>query len=144
MGIVKAVLYSGFILLLVICSDGGANVVTVDVHAATHLLAQAYIYLDVRTEEEFKNGHLKNALNIPYWLYTPEGMVKNPKFVDQVLSHCDKEDRLVVGCKSGVRSVYATTDLLNAEFKHVYNMGGGYLAWVESGYAVENLHSSEL
>nr|GEZ45445.1 thiosulfate sulfurtransferase 18-like [Tanacetum cinerariifolium] len=40
------------------------------------------------------------------------------------------------GCQSGVRSVYATTDLLDAGFKHVYNMGGGYLAWVQNGLPV--------
>uniref|UniRef100_M0ZVR9 Senescence-associated protein n=1 Tax=Solanum tuberosum TaxID=4113 RepID=M0ZVR9_SOLTU len=43
---------------------------------------------------------------------------------------------VVKGCQSGVRSLYATTDLLNADFKHVSNMGGGYLAWVENGFAV--------
>ncbi|GKB05856.1 thiosulfate sulfurtransferase 18-like protein [Tanacetum coccineum] len=40
------------------------------------------------------------------------------------------------GCQSGVRSVYATTDLLDAGLKHVYNMGGGYLAWVQNGLPV--------
>ncbi|KAH6797066.1 sulfurtransferase 18 [Perilla frutescens var. hirtella] len=138
------VLYSGFVLVLFILSVCGAKVVTVDVHAARDLLTQAHLYLDVRTEEEFKNGHLENALNIPYLINTPQGMVKNPKFMDQVRSHCDKEDRLVVGCKSGVRSVYATTDLLNAGFKHVYNMGGGYLAWLQNGYAVKKPRSAEL
>lgn len=31
-----------------------------------------FIYL-IRTEEEFKKGHLENALNIPYMFSTPEG-----------------------------------------------------------------------
>ncbi|KAL1566613.1 thiosulfate sulfurtransferase 16, chloroplastic-like [Salvia divinorum] len=136
MGVVKAVLCTGFVLLMAICSGGGANIVTVDVHAARRLLDQGNTYLDVRTEEEFENGHVRNAINIPYRINTSEGMVNNPKFLDQVRSHFDKEDHLVVGCKSGVRSVYATIDLLNAEFKHAYNMEGGYLAWVENGYAV--------
>ncbi|KAI3462352.1 hypothetical protein Pfo_019015 [Paulownia fortunei] len=122
----------------------GAEVVTIDVQAARNLLNQGHLYLDVRTEEEFKNGHLENALNIPYMFNTPKGMVKNPKFMDQVRSLCGEEDHLVVGCKSGVRSVYATTDLLNAEFKHVYNMGGGYTAWIENGFAVKKPHTEEL
>ncbi|KAL8472449.1 hypothetical protein ACS0TY_028974 [Phlomoides rotata] len=115
----------------------GTQVTTVDVHAAKNLLNQGHRYLDVRTEEEFKNGHPENALNIPYMFNTPEGRVKNPKFLDQVLAVCGKEDNLVVGCQSGVRSVYATTDLLDAEFKHVLNMGGGYIAWVGNGFEVK-------
>ncbi|KAJ8567628.1 hypothetical protein K7X08_019836 [Anisodus acutangulus] len=114
----------------------GAEVVTVDVHAAHHLLRSGYRYLDVRTEEEFKKGHVHNSLNIPYMFNTPQGRVKNPKFMEQVSSACDKEKKLIVGCLSGVRSLYATTDLLAAEFKHVRNMGGGYQAWVENGFAV--------
>ncbi|XP_071707434.1 protein HIGH ARSENIC CONTENT 1, mitochondrial-like isoform X2 [Rutidosis leptorrhynchoides] len=45
---------------------------------------------------------------------TPEGRVKNPNFMEQVLPVCTKDDHLIVG------------------FKHVYNMGGGYLAWVQN------------
>ena len=41
-----------------------------------------------------------------------------------------------MGCQSGVRSLYATTDLLAGEFKDVSNMGGGYQAWVDNGFAV--------
>ncbi|XP_071707432.1 thiosulfate sulfurtransferase 18-like isoform X1 [Rutidosis leptorrhynchoides] len=63
---------------------------------------------------------------------TPEGRVKNPNFMEQVLPVCTKDDHLIVGCQSGVRSVYATTDMLEVGFKHVYNMGGGYLAWVQN------------
>ncbi|KAL0350438.1 UNVERIFIED_CONTAM: Thiosulfate sulfurtransferase 18 [Sesamum radiatum] len=126
-------------------SSAGAEVITVDVVAAKDLLHHAlYRYLDVRTEEEFKNGHVENALNIPYMFNTPKGRVKNPKFVDQVLAVSGKEDHLLVGCQSGVRSVYATTDLLEAEFKHVCNMGGGYIAWIGNGFAVKKPNPVEL
>ncbi|KAH6803734.1 sulfurtransferase 18 [Perilla frutescens var. frutescens] len=121
-----------------IIKKSGDEIITVDVHAAKDLISQGHRYLDVRTEEEFKNGHPEiNALNIPYMFSTSEGRVKNPKFMEQVLAVCGKEDNLVVGCQSGVRSVYATTDLLDAEFKHVRNMGGGYIAWVGNGFAVK-------
>ncbi|WMV16614.1 hypothetical protein MTR67_009999 [Solanum verrucosum] len=125
-----------FVVLLLLFCSSGAEVVTVDVHAARQLIQSGHRYLDVRTEEEFKKGHVDNSLNIPYMFNTPRGRVKNPKFIEQVSSACDKEEKLLVGCQSGVRSLYATTDLLNAEFKHVSNMGGGYLAWVENGFAV--------
>ncbi|KAL0332745.1 UNVERIFIED_CONTAM: Thiosulfate sulfurtransferase 18 [Sesamum calycinum] len=101
-------------------SSAGAEVITVDVVAAKDLLHHAlYRYLDVRQSEE-------------------------PKFVDQVLAVSGKEDHLLVGCQSGVRSVYATTDLLEAEFKHVCNMGGGYIAWIGNGFAVKKPNPVEL
>ncbi|KAL0463737.1 UNVERIFIED_CONTAM: protein HIGH ARSENIC CONTENT 1, mitochondrial [Sesamum latifolium] len=145
----------GFLLALLLFSTTSAaadEVVTIDVHAAAKLLLHhhrhrhhpPHLYLDVRTEEEFKNGHLENSFNIPYMFNTSKGMVKNPKFVDQVLSLCAKDDHLIVGCKSGVRSLYATTDLLNSGFKHVYNMGGGYIAWTQNGFHVKKPHTDEL
>ncbi|XP_020554862.1 protein HIGH ARSENIC CONTENT 1, mitochondrial-like [Sesamum indicum] len=108
-------------------SSSGGEVITVDVLAAKDLLHQAlYRYLDVRTEEEFKNGHVENTFNIPYMFNTPKGRVKNPKFVDQVLAVSGKEDHLLV------------------EFKHVRNMGGGYIAWIGNGFAVKKPNPVEL
>ncbi|XP_011078919.1 thiosulfate sulfurtransferase 18 [Sesamum indicum] len=157
MGAFKVVFHCGigFLVALLLFSSSAAaaaddndQVVTIDVHAAAKLLLHhhhpLHLYLDVRTQEEFKNGQLENSFNIPYMLNTSQGMVKNPIFVDQVLSLCAKEDHLIVGCKSGVRSFYATTDLLNSGFKHVYNMGGGYIAWTQNGYDVKKPHTDEL
>ncbi|XP_058090896.1 protein HIGH ARSENIC CONTENT 1, mitochondrial isoform X2 [Magnolia sinica] len=115
------------------------EVVTVDVHTAKDLIRSGHRYLDVRTVEEYKKGHLENALNVPYMFITSQGRVKNAQFLEQVSLICNKEDHLVVGCQSGVRSLHASADLLNAEFKHVKNMGGGYAAWVENGFDVKKL-----
>ncbi|KAF5442001.1 hypothetical protein F2P56_037009 [Juglans regia] len=127
-----------FLLLVLVFCSSGAEVVTVDVHEAKDLIKSGYAYLDVRTVEEYKKGHVgaDKIFNIPYMFITPEGRVKNPQFLEEVSSACNKEDHLIVGCQSGVRSLYATSDLLTAGFKDVSNMGGGYLAWVESGYLV--------
>ncbi|GER34886.1 thiosulfate sulfurtransferase 18 [Striga asiatica] len=122
----------------------GEKVKTVDVDEAKHLLSQGYRCLDVRTEEEFKEGHLENSLNIPYMFCTPEGRVKNPRFLVQVLVLYGKEDHVVLVCRSGARSESAAIDLLNADFKHVYNMGGGYIAWVGKGCPVKKPHHAEL
>nr|XP_043633988.1 thiosulfate sulfurtransferase 18-like isoform X2 [Erigeron canadensis] len=115
-----------------------SQITTIDVLKANDLLHNSnYRYLDVRTEEEFNKGHVdyNDVLNIAYMFNTPEGRVKNPKFMEQVLPECTKDEHLI-GCQSGVRSVYATIDLLDAGFKYVYNMGGGYLAWVQNGLPV--------
>ncbi|KAI3897660.1 hypothetical protein MKW92_018879 [Papaver armeniacum] len=116
------------------------TVVTIDVHKTKELVAHSgHRYLDVRTTEEFNKGHVdvENPLNIPYMFNTPQGRVKNPEFLEQVIAACNKDDHLIVGCQSGVRSLDASTDLLKAEFKHVSNMGGGYAAWMQKGLAVK-------
>ncbi|XP_047168442.1 thiosulfate sulfurtransferase 18 [Vigna umbellata] len=119
--------------------SSGSEVVTIDVHAAKGLIQTGHVYLDVRTVEEFQKGHVdaEKIINIPYMFNTPEGRVKNPEFLKEVLSACKKEDRIIVGCQSGVRSVYATSDLLTEGFKDVRNMGGGYLDWVKNQFPLK-------
>ncbi|XP_044507416.1 protein HIGH ARSENIC CONTENT 1, mitochondrial-like isoform X2 [Mangifera indica] len=107
------------------------DVVTVDVHAAKELLRSGHKYLDVRTIEEFQEGHIENAQNVPYMFKTQEGRAKNPEFITQVSALFKKDDPLVVGCKSGVRSLKACVDLLNSGFEKVTDMGGGYSEWVD-------------
>ncbi|XP_010056098.2 protein HIGH ARSENIC CONTENT 1, mitochondrial [Eucalyptus grandis] len=111
------------------------DVANVDVYTAKGLLTVSHRYLDVRTEEEFKKSHVENAVNVPYMFSTPDGRVKNPDFLTQVAAVCNKEDHLVVGCNSGGRSLRACVDLLNAGYKNVNNMEGGYSAWVDKGFA---------
>ncbi|GMY05467.1 protein HIGH ARSENIC CONTENT 1, mitochondrial [Fagus crenata] len=113
------------------------DVTTVDVHTAKVLLGSGQHYLDVRSVEEFDKSHIDNALNVPYMFITKEGRVQNPDFLTQVAAICAKDDHLVLGCNSGGRSFRACVDLLNADYKHVTNMGGGYSAWVDSGLAGE-------
>ncbi|RVW51498.1 Rhodanese-like domain-containing protein 17 [Vitis vinifera] len=106
-----------------------------DAHEAKDLIASGYRYLDVRMVEDFNEGHVdvESVFNIAYFIMTPEGRVKNPQFLEQVLSVCSKED----GLWNRGRSRLATVDLLNADFKHVRNMGGGYRSWHEAGLGVK-------
>ncbi|KAF5201927.1 High arsenic content 1 protein [Thalictrum thalictroides] len=111
-------------------------VATIDVHQANDLIHSAgYSYLDVRTTEEFNKDHVavENVLNVPYIFKTPEGRVKNPQFLEQVMSACNKDVHLVVACQGGGRSLLASEELMNAGYEHVRNMGGGFSAWIENG-----------
>ncbi|KAE8697305.1 Rhodanese-like domain-containing protein 17 [Hibiscus syriacus] len=116
----------------------GSQVVSLDVVETKHLIQSGYVYIDVRTVEEYKKGHVEaeKILNIPYMFNTPEGRVKNPEFLKEVSSFCKENDPLILGCQSGVRSLHATADLLKSGFKNVTNMGGGYLAWTEKGFPI--------
>ncbi|XVE82473.1 hypothetical protein DITRI_Ditri16bG0007500 [Diplodiscus trichospermus] len=119
--------------------SSGSEVVTIDVNGAKNLLESGHGFIDVRTVEEYKKGHVvaEKILNIPYWFNTSQGWVKNPEFVKEVSSLCEEDDPLVVGCQCGVRSLHATTDLLSIGFKNVSNMGGGYIAWLENGFPLK-------
>ena len=89
---------------------------SVDAEEASALLASGqYGYLDVRMWEDFDAGHVAGARNVPYYLsVTPHGKVKNDRFVEQVTAIHGREDRIVVGCRQGVRSRLAAADLANA------------------------------
>ncbi|KAG2298258.1 hypothetical protein Bca52824_034730 [Brassica carinata] len=112
------------------------NVETVDVYTAKGLLTVGHRYLDVRTSEEFSKSHFEDALNFPYMFKTDEGgRIVNPDFLPQVASICKKDDHLIVACNSGGRASRACVELLNEGYQHVANMGGGYSAWVDAGFA---------
>ncbi|CAM0871130.1 unnamed protein product [Alopecurus aequalis] len=109
-----------------------AMVESVDADAACALLAsQQYGYIDVRMWEDFDRGHVAGARNVPYYLsVTPHGRPeRNELFVEQVAALHQKEDRIIVGCRSGARSSLAAADLVDANVK---NLRGGYLSLLKS------------
>ena len=73
------------------------------------------ILLDVRSPQEFSEGHLKNAINIPaYELY-----ISAP----QILK--DKETIIIAYCTVGIRSKKAIKILKKLGYKNVYHLEGG-------------------
>jgi rhodanese-related sulfurtransferase len=67
------------------------------------------VYIDVRTEQEFNNGHVPQSINIPVVWPDPSTrrMQPNPEFVKVVAAHLAKEKRIIVGCQAGGRSQLA-------------------------------------
>ncbi|CAN1757561.1 Rhodanese-like domain-containing protein 15, chloroplastic [Linum perenne] len=110
---------------------------SVPVRVAYELLLAGHRYLDVRTPEEFSEGHPEGAINIPYMYRIGSGLAKNPKFVEQVSSQFGKYNELIVGCQLGKRSMMAATDLLAAGFMAVTDIAGGYAAWTQNGLPIE-------
>jgi len=110
---------------------------SVPVQVAHELINAGHHCLDVRTQEEYSAGHVEGAVNIPYLVKAGPGMSKNLKFLEQVEAMFSKDDEIVVGCQSGRRSMMAAAELRAASFTGVTDMGGGYLAWKESGLPVK-------
>ncbi|KAF3662820.1 Rhodanese-like domain-containing protein 19, mitochondrial [Capsicum annuum] len=99
------------------------DVSNVDVISAKVLISSGHTYLDVRTVEEYNRGHIDNAINIPYMFLTDEVAEQNI-VIDSVLK----------GCNSGGRGRKACVDLLNAGYKDLRNLAGGYSAWVDNEF----------
>ena len=78
------------------------------------------VVLDVRTTQEFNEGHLPNAVQID--------VMDSVAFVQQI-SQLKKGKTYLVYCKSGRRSTKAATIMEQQGFRHIWNMEGGITAW---------------
>lgn len=77
------------------------------------------VILDVRTEQEYKDGHLDGALLMD---------VQKDDFIQQ-LAKLDKNKTYLVYCKSGRRSAKALEVLGAQGFPRGYHLEGGFLNW---------------
>ncbi len=85
------------------------------------------IYLDVRTEPEFAQGHPQGAINVPVvFIKGPGQMELNGEFVDVVAKTLAREKKLVVGCLAGGRSQRACELLEAAGYTDLTNVRGGF------------------
>lgn len=100
----------------------------VDVERFVTLLASLNdpILLDVRSDEEWAEGHLPNASYIPY---------ESEDFEAQ-LHALDKDRPVLVYCAAGGRSSRAMGVLNQAGQAEVYNLLGGIRAWRANGQPV--------
>ena len=77
--------------------------------------------LDVRTEQEFNEGHIANALNVD---------VKQDNFMEQAKEVLNSEKVIAVYCRSGRRSADAAARLSKEGFQ-VIDLKGGIIAWTK-------------
>jgi len=85
------------------------------------------IYLDVRTENEFAQGHATGALNVPVvFIKGPGNMQLNDDFEAVVSKAIPKNTKLIVGCQAGGRSQRACDMLEEAGYTDLTNVVGGF------------------
>jgi rhodanese-related sulfurtransferase len=98
------------------------------------LLAGGAAFIDVRTPEEFAEGHHESATNIPIMLRKDGAMVKNDAFVEAVeKTYGDKDAPIVCYCQHGRRGGIALEAMLAAGYTNLTNMAGGYEKWKAEG-----------
>jgi phage shock protein E len=98
----------------------------IDVATAESLRGQPnVVMLDVRTPEEYAQGHIPGIVLIP---------------LDQVpnrLAEIPKDKTVIVTCHTGNRSNQAAQLLRQKGYDNIHNMLGGIVAWEQAGYPVE-------
>jgi rhodanese-related sulfurtransferase len=93
---------------------------------AADLLKEGWTYLDVRSIPEFEQGHPTGATNIPLLHHEGGRMTPNPAFQRVVEGAFPKETKLVIGCKSGGRSLQAAGLLTAAGYTAIVDVRGGF------------------
>lgn len=83
-------------------------------------------WIDVRSKEEFEEGHVEGAIHLHYGT-----IAEQSKMIPST-------QPLVLYCASGTRATIAASQLQRAGFTDVSVMGAGYPSWYKSGAPVEN------
>lgn len=96
---------------------------SIKVEQFDELKAQGYIVIDVRTAEEFSEGHIQDAILIN--IYDPNFKTK--------IGELDKNGKYLMFCRSGNRSGKAVLQMTQMGFKDVLNIAGGIIAWQIAG-----------
>ena len=116
---------------VILCSIAACKSVTTSIDAD---LFEKTLYqtpnpqlIDVRTFEEYREGHLVGARLMDIRRTTFEAQIQQ----------LDRERPVFVYCRSGRRSLDAAKVLEKNDFKVVYNLAGGIIEWREKGKAVE-------
>jgi phage shock protein E len=84
-----------------------------------------FFILDVRTREEYDEGHIANAILIP------------STDISGRLDEVPKDMPILVYCQTSRRSAISSQVLADNGFSEVYNMEGGIVAWQNAGYPIQ-------
>lgn len=118
-----------FFLAIIVCSTSCTPYKNLSTNRFEKKIRNNSIQLvDVRTPEEFAEGHIPGSLNIDV-----KDKEHFPTSVDKLLN---REKKVAVYCRSGRRSRTAAEHLTGKGFK-VYNLNKGILHWEKKGKKIE-------
>ncbi|WP_231555167.1 rhodanese-like domain-containing protein [Cellulophaga sp. Hel_I_12] len=89
------------------------------------------VLLDVRTPEEFSEGHIPNALNINWF---------DEDFLDQADKALPKDQTIYLYCRSGRRSGLAAEKLIALGYT-ILDLEGGYQAYQKTEHYLKKIES---
>lgn len=82
-----------------------------------------FVILDVRTPEEYADGHIENAINLDF---------RSPDFPDEI-GKLDKNKTYLLYCRSGNRSGQALEIIRELNFQKIYHLSAGIIGWQDEG-----------
>lgn len=113
-----------FLVSLVSCQQQVAQSTVVSVEEFKAMVLDKDVQLvDVRTQDEFNEGHIDDAVNIDY--------LEDDTFAEKFESF-DKNKPVYIYCQVGGRSQKSAKILQELGFKEIFDLKGGYDAWIEN------------
>lgn len=91
--------------------------------ATTLINKEDAVVVDVRSSEEFRKGHIINAINVPSEDIEANKVALIEKY---------KNTPIIVMCETGMRSSSTAKRLTKMDFTKVYNLSGGIASWKDA------------
>ena len=82
-----------------------------------------FVILDIRTPQEYRQGHISGSVNLDFY---------SPDFEHSIMN-LDKDKILLIYCRSGNRSRRTLEILEGKGFSRVYHLSSGIIEWAREG-----------
>ncbi len=107
-----------------ILDEARAQIKSIDIDEARRMLEKpGTVLLDVRESDEWRQGHIPQAVGIPRGFLELRVEEKVP----------DHKTPVILQCASGTRSLLAARSLREMGYENLYNLTGGFNAWKDRG-----------
>ncbi|HVC44421.1 MAG TPA: molybdopterin-synthase adenylyltransferase MoeB [Candidatus Binataceae bacterium] len=107
-----------------ILDEARASIKQIDIDEARRMIDQpGTVLIDVRESDEWRQGHIPQAVAIPRGFLELRVEEKVP----------DHHTPVILQCASGTRSLLAARTLSELGYDNVYNLTGGFNAWKDRG-----------
>ncbi len=103
--------------------EARASIKQISAEEARELMKQGAVVVDVRESDEWRQGHIPEAIGIP------RGFLEL-RIEDKVP---DRKTPVIMQCASGTRSLLAARAMRELGYENLYNLNGGFNAWKDKG-----------
>lgn len=116
-----------WILSLLSFSAYSSNISNISQQELREANTKSVVIVDVRTPQEFQQGHVPNAINVPL-----SEIIENPAILKS-----SKEKAIVLYCRSGYRAGKAAEALQKEGHQNLRHLEGHMQSWSDTGLSVE-------
>lgn len=108
-----------------------AQPIAIKLSRAYQLYNQGVKFIDSRSTDEYAEGHIKNAINIPFY---------DSEKYENVLNKISTDEIIVTYCsgKECDTSILHGDELFEKGYKRIYIFHGGWDDWLQAGYPIES------